>query len=123
MVGICPLRNPIRDYAWGSHSAIAELLGQPVPSPQPQAELWMGAHPGDPSRVRCGDRWVRLTELLRENPNGVLGAAVAARFDGRLPFLFKVLAADRPLSIQAHPDREQAREGFERENAAGIAVE
>jgi mannose-6-phosphate isomerase len=83
----------------------------------------MGAHPGDPSRVRCGDRWVCLTELLREDPNGVLGAAVAARFDGRLPFLFKVLAADRPLSIQAHPDREQARDGFERENAAGIAVD
>ena len=123
MVGICPLSNPIRDYAWGSHRAIAELLGQPVPSPQPQAELWMGAHPGDPSRARCGDRWVCLTELLREDPNGVLGAAVATRFDGRLPFLFKVLAADRPLSIQAHPDREQARDGFERENAAGIAVD
>jgi mannose-6-phosphate isomerase len=123
MVGICPLRNPIRDYAWGSHSAIAELLGQPVPSPQPQAELWMGAHPDDSSRARCGDRWVCLSELLREDPNGVLGAAIAARFDGRLPFLFKVLAADRPLSIQAHPDREQARNGFERENAAGIAVD
>jgi mannose-6-phosphate isomerase len=73
--------------------------------------------------VRCGDRWVDLNELLREDPNGVLGAAVAARFDDRLPFLFKVLAAERPLSIQAHPDRAQARDGFERENAAGIAVD
>jgi mannose-6-phosphate isomerase len=73
--------------------------------------------------VRCGDRWVDLGELLRKDPGAVLGAAVAARFDGRLPFLFKVLAADRPLSIQVHPNRDQARDGFERENAAGIAVD
>jgi mannose-6-phosphate isomerase len=123
MVGISLLSNPIREYAWGSHSAIADLLGQPVPSPRPQAELWMGAHPADSSRVRCGDRWVDLTELLREDPSGVLGASVADRFDDRLPFLFKVLAAERPLSIQAHPNREQAREGFERENAAGIDMD
>jgi len=123
MVGICPLRNPIREYAWGSRSAIAELLGQRVPAERPQAELWMGAHPSDSSQVRCGDRWVSLLELLREDPTGVLGDEVAGRFDGRLPFLFKVLAANQPLSLQAHPDREQARDGFARENAEGIAVD
>ena len=123
MVGICPLSNPIREYAWGSRSAIAELLGQPVPSPGPQAEIWMGAHPSDPSRARCGDGWVPLPELLRKDPTGVLGEAVAARFDGELPFLFKVLAVGQPLSIQAHPNREQARAGFDRESAQGIALD
>jgi mannose-6-phosphate isomerase len=123
MVGICPLRNPIREYEWGSRSAIAVLLGRPVPAPRPQAELWMGAHPSDSSQVRCGDRWISLGELLREDPTGMLGFDVAARFDGQFPFLFKVLAAEQPLSIQAHPDRDQARAGFERENAAGIAVD
>jgi len=122
VVGICPLDNPIREYAWGSRSAIAELLAQPTPSPRPQAEIWMGAHPTDPSRARCRDSWVPLPDLLREDPTGLLGERVAARFGGELPFLFKVLATAQPLSIQAHPNREQAREGFERENAAGIAL-
>ena len=122
MIGICPLGNPIREYAWGSRSAIAELLGQPTPSPRPQAEIWMGAHPKDPSRARCRGGWVLLPDLIRENPAGLLGEPAAARFGGELPFLFKVLAAAQPLSIQAHPDREQAREGFERETAAGIAL-
>jgi mannose-6-phosphate isomerase len=122
LIGICPLGNPIREYAWGSRSAIAELLGQQAPSPRPQAEIWMGAHPNDPSRARCCGEWIPLPDLLREDPAGFLGESAAARFDGELPFLFKVLAAAQPLSIQAHPDREQAREGFERENAAGIAL-
>jgi len=122
VVGICPLGNPIREYAWGSRSAIAELLAQPTPSPRPQAEIWMGAHPTDPSRARCSDSWVPLPDLLRADPTGLLGERAAARFDGEFPFLFKVLAAAQPLSIQAHPNREQAREGFERENAAGIAL-
>jgi mannose-6-phosphate isomerase len=123
VVGICPLSNPIREYAWGSRSAIAELLGQPTPSLRPQAEIWMGAHPSDPSRARCRGDWTPLPELLREHPSEILGESVAARFGGELPFLLKVVAAAQPLSVQAHPDREQALEGFERENAAGIALD
>lgn len=123
MVGICPLGNPIRDYPWGSHSVLAELLGQAVPSPRPQAELWIGAHPANPSRVLRGKRWVPLPELLSEDPEGVLGAAVASRFAGELPFLLKVIAAEKPLSMQAHPDARQAREGFARENEAGVPLD
>ena len=66
MGGIGRLRNPIRDYAWGSRHAIAELLGDPTPSPGPQAELWMGAHAADPSQVRRGDDWIPLDALIRE---------------------------------------------------------
>ena len=117
---LLPMRNPVQPYAWGSRTALAELLGQPVPSPAPQAELWMGAHPQAPSEVWTGERWEPLPEVIRRDPAALLGPRTAARFDGTLPFLFKVLAADRPLSIQAHPDAARARAGFEREEAAGI---
>ena len=115
------LKNVIQEYAWGSRTAISSLLGLQVPSANPQAELWMGAHPKAPSRVRCGSEWMSLADLIRKNPEDILGSWVAKKFNGKLPYLFKVLAAEKPLSIQAHPNPVQAREGFERENRLGIA--
>ncbi len=117
------LQNVIQEYAWGSKTAIPELLGQPTPVEKPQAELWIGAHPKAPSQVLCGGRWRSLLEVIQENPKEILGEKTAARFFNRLPFLFKVLAAARPLSIQAHPNLEQARQGFDRENELRIPVE
>jgi mannose-6-phosphate isomerase len=114
------LRNPIRDYAWGSRTALAELLGRPHPTDRPEAELWMGAHPAAPSQVADGAGWVPLPEWIRRDPAAVLGHEVARRFGGELPFLMKVLAVARALSVQAHPDAERARAGFEREERAGI---
>ncbi|MFY1619477.1 mannose-6-phosphate isomerase, class I [Micromonospora sp. WMMD736] len=107
-----PLYGPIRDYAWGSRSAIALLQGRPVPSPGPEAELWLGAHPAAPASVERAGARVSLCDLVRDEPGQWLGQRVADRFDSRLPFLLKVLAADSPLSLQAHPDAEQARAGF-----------
>ncbi|MGH3491615.1 MAG: mannose-6-phosphate isomerase, class I [Sciscionella sp.] len=117
------LINPVRSYAWGSRSAIAALLGQQVPAPHPEAELWMGAHPQAPSMLvdAAGER-VSLLDVVRADAAGELGADNAARWGDRLPFLLKVLAAEEPLSLQAHPSAEQAREGFAREEAAGIAL-
>ena len=116
------LRNAVRPYAWGSRTAIADLLGRPVPTPHPEAELWMGAHPGDPSRVTGQDgAEVSLLSLLESDPDHHLGASCTSRWGTRLPFLLKVLAADEPLSLQAHPSAQQAAEGFAREEAAGIA--
>lgn len=107
------LHNAVRPYAWGSRTAIAELLGKEVPAPHPEAELWMGAHPGDPSRVVGADGTERsLLDLLASDPDGQLGTRVAARWGSRLPFLLKVLAADEALSLQAHPSAAQAAEGF-----------
>ena len=120
---IAPLQNTVQNYAWGSRTAIAGLLGQSVPADTPQAELWMGAHPKAPSRVFCDGLWRPLPEVLQESPEEVLGKDVAHRFNGRLPFLFKVLAAAKPLSIQAHPNREQARQGFVREDKLGIPLD
>lgn len=116
------LDNPVRPYSWGSRTVIAELLGDEVPSPHPQAELWLGAHPGDPSWLlhRDGTR-TSLLDAVSADPDGQLGAARSETWAGRLPFLLKVLAADEPLSLQAHPSADQAADGFAREDAAGIA--
>jgi mannose-6-phosphate isomerase len=117
------LRNPIRDYAWGSRSVLAELLGDPSPTAGPQAELWMGAHPAAPSQVRDDSGWMSLIDWIGRDAAAVLGREAARAFRGHLPFLMKVLAVERPLSIQAHPDADQARAGYERENAAGISLD
>lgn len=108
------LDGPIRPYAWGSRAFLAQLQGRDVPSPTPEAELWLGAHPGAPALARG----TGLDELVAGDPRGTLGESALARFGARLPYLLKVLAADAPLSIQVHPDAEQARAGFAREAAS-----
>ena len=116
------LKNTVQEYAWGSLTAIPELLGTTNPQKVPQAELWMGAHPKAPSLVEYNDHWVSLLDLIEKYPHAVLGKKVSKKFDQTLPYLFKVLAASRPLSVQAHPSLTQAKEGFERENVAGIPL-
>ncbi len=123
MRSLLVLENPIQDYAWGSRTAIAELLGRPVPAPGPEAELWIGAHPKAPSRVVDPPGLGTLDRVIEDQPQAVLGADACARFGNELPFLFKVLAAAEPLSIQAHPSQEQARRGWARENAEGIPLD
>jgi mannose-6-phosphate isomerase len=110
------LQNTIRDYAWGSRTAIPELIGV-EPDGKPQAELWMGAHESAPSVLPSGET---LFELVSSDPSGVLGEETAEEFEGRFPFLAKILAAEQPLSIQAHPSRAQAIDGYARDEAAGI---
>jgi mannose-6-phosphate isomerase len=114
------LENTVQPYAWGSRTAIAELRGDPVPSPGPEAELWMGAHPGAPSHLVRGGVRLSLAEAIARDPVGALGPRALAEHGPQLPFLLKVLAAEQPLSLQAHPDARQARAGFDREEAAGI---
>ena len=114
------LEGRIQNYAWGSRTALAELLGKAVPALHPEAELWLGAHPSAPSLVFRDGGWRSLLDLIADHPDRELGAAVVARFGPRLPFLLKVLAAETPLSLQAHPDMAQARAGFAAEEAAEI---
>jgi mannose-6-phosphate isomerase len=118
-----PLQGRIQNYAWGSRTAIAELLAQPAPAARPEAELWMGAHPSAPSLVFRDGQWRSLLDVIAHEPERELGAAVLARFGARLPFLLKVLAAETPLSLQAHPDMGQARAGFEAEEAARVPLD
>ncbi|GDW11061.1 mannose-6-phosphate isomerase [Escherichia coli] len=117
------LINSVQNYAWGSKTALTELYGMENPSSQPMAELWMGAHPKSSSRVQnaAGDI-VSLRDVIESDKSTLLGEAVAKRF-GELPFLFKVLCAAQPLSIQVHPNKHNSEIGFAKENAAGIPMD
>ncbi|MFT3900581.1 MAG: mannose-6-phosphate isomerase, class I [Gordonia sp. (in: high G+C Gram-positive bacteria)] len=119
------LEGVVRPYAWGSRTAIAKIRGLPVPSAHPEAELWFGAHPGGPAEC-LDDKGKPDRTLLAEieaDPVATLGQPVIDEFGVRLPYLLKVLAAEEPLSLQAHPTAQQAAEGFARENAAGIPID
>jgi mannose-6-phosphate isomerase len=122
MQTIAVLKNTVQNYAWGSLTAIANLLGVSNPTNIPQAELWMGAHPKAPSEVQHNGQWMSLIDLIAKCPEDILGKTVARKFNNTLPYLFKVLAAARPLSIQAHPNSAQAKEGFRRENSLEIPL-
>ncbi|MGD9424699.1 mannose-6-phosphate isomerase [Pantoea sp. NSTU24] len=115
------MNNSLQNYAWGSQTAFTRLYGIANPQGLPMAELWMGAHPKSPSTVSDRGQPRSLREVIAANPVAMLGEAVAQRF-GELPFLFKVLSADQPLSVQVHPSKPAAEAGFARENAAGIPL-
>lgn len=114
-----------RDYAWGSETAIPDLLSMPA-SGAPFAELWFGAHPGGPSKIGStpdanapdGD----LLSLVTTDPLRCLGEDVVSRFGTRLPYLLKLIAPARALSLQVHPSLQEARSQFAREEAAGVAL-
>jgi mannose-6-phosphate isomerase len=117
------LANTVRPYAWGSTTAIPELLGV-APTGEPQAEMWMGAHPGAPSHVSRGGENARpLSEVIAEAPERELGAEAVAKFGPRLPFLLKLLAAGAPLSLQVHPDLAQAKAGYTAEEEVGVPLD
>ncbi|MFF0628577.1 mannose-6-phosphate isomerase, class I [Streptomyces sp. NPDC004296] len=116
------LTNTARPYAWGSATAIPKLLGV-EPTGEPQAELWMGAHPGAPSHIDRGDGLVALHHLIEADPEGELGPEAVRAFGPRLPFLLKILAAEAPLSLQVHPDLPQARAGFADEEERAVPID
>ncbi|MFD7296996.1 mannose-6-phosphate isomerase, class I [Streptomyces sp. NPDC059897] len=112
------LTNTVRPYAWGSTTAIPQLIGV-APTGEPQAEMWMGAHAGAPSRTERGP----LNEVIDAHPADELGTAAVEKFGPRLPFLLKLLAAGAPLSLQVHPDLQQAKEGYEDEEKRGVPID
>lgn len=112
------LEGKVQDYAWGSTDFIPELLGT-EPTGKPQAELWLGGHASAPSMVDGQP----LNELIEADPDGTVGAASVAQFGPQLPYLLKVLSAAKPLSLQAHPTREQAEAGFAADEEAGLAAD
>ena len=117
------LINSVQNYAWGSKTALTELYGLANPQQLPMAELWMGAHPKSSSKIEdASGQIVSLRDVIDENQSALLGDAVAQRF-GELPFLFKVLCAAQPLSIQVHPNKRNSEIGFAKENAAGIPMD
>ena len=117
------LINSVQNYAWGSKTALTELYGMANPEGLPMAELWMGAHPKSSSKITDSHGVVQsLRDVIDADKTTLLGANVATRF-GELPYLFKVLCAAQPLSIQVHPSKKAAEVGFAKENAAGIPLD
>jgi mannose-6-phosphate isomerase len=117
------MHNGVQNYAWGSKDALTKLYGITDPQGRPMAELWMGAHPKSSSQVvNAEGLTLSLRDQISADLDGQLGKKVAKRF-GELPFLFKVLCADQPLSIQVHPSKGAAEIGFAKENAAGIPLD
>jgi mannose-6-phosphate isomerase class I len=119
---LMPLRGSVQHYEWGGYGFIPVLLGLRNEEKKPFAELWLGTHPKSPASVEISGELVSLEDVVRQVPEEILGPAVSARFQGRLPYLLKVLDARKMLSIQAHPNKRQAEEGFARESAAGISL-
>ena len=117
------LINSVQNYAWGSKTALTDLYGIANPNNLPMAELWMGAHPKSSSKIEdAGGQARSLRDVIDADKAALLGDKVAQRF-GELPFLFKVLCADQPLSIQVHPNKQASAIGFAKENAAGIPLD
>lgn len=113
------LTNQVQHYKWGKRDWLPFFLQQKNEKGEPWAELWMGAHPKSPSLTENGQK---LNDLIQERGGEILGPEVMERY-GRLPFLFKILAVEEPLSIQVHPSLSQAEEGFRRENDEGIPLD
>lgn len=121
MKHVYPIEGVIQPYAWGGHHFLASLTQRPTPTRQPEAELWMGAHPKGPARVHLPNgKTEQLDDLLARRAPDILGKNTARDFQGNLPFLFKVLDVQKMLSIQCHPNKKQAEQGFAGEEQAGI---
>ena len=116
-----PMTNVIQNYAWGSPSSFSQLFGIDNQSGEPQAEIWMGAHPNGCSMVNDNGQQTTLSSLISKNLNLFLSEKVASRF-GELPYLFKVLAAEKALSVQVHPNKQQAESGYALEEQQGIPM-
>ncbi|KYN83966.1 mannose-6-phosphate isomerase [Vibrio cidicii] len=113
--------NKIQNYDWGSRTAIQDLFGFANQAQQPQAEVWMGTHPNGCSMVKQGSTHVSLSELIKQDPSAFLSQSTAKTF-GDLPFLFKILAADKALSIQVHPNKQDAELGYAKEQELGVPL-
>lgn len=115
------LNNIIQNYAWGNHDALNTLFGIANPDNQPQAEIWMGAHPNGCSKIISEGKEILLSDFISSDMKRILGERTAQAF-GELPYLFKVLSADKALSVQVHPNKKQAELGFAKEESIGIPL-
>lgn len=123
MQSIIPLKGVVQHYDWGGSDFIAQLLSQSNPTKRPHAELWMGTHKNGTATALLAQQEISLKKLIEASPETILGKEVASYFDGQLPFLFKILDVKKMLSIQAHPTKSNALEGFRLENEKGVPLD
>ena len=123
MRNIVYLQNQVQNYVWGDTHTLHDLYEVSNPDNLPQAELWLGAHPKNSSKVQKGRKLLTLTDLIAKDPVSALGESNALKYNDKLPFLFKVLAVEKPLSIQVHPNEEQAFVSFARENLLEVPLD
>ena len=116
------LYNKVQNYAWGGVFFIPNLLGVKNTTNEPFAELWMGTHHRGESEIQVGEQRLPLSQFIAKNPIGTIGQATATKFNNELPYLFKVLAVRKMLSIQSHPTKKAAEIGFAYENEIGIPL-
>ncbi len=115
------LQGKVQHYAWGGHKFIPELLGFENAEQKPCAEYWMGAHPSASGMLETEDGLQSWYDLIQQEPVEHLDEQVYQQF-GELPYLLKVLDVREMLSIQVHPTRDEAKKGFEREEANGVPI-
>lgn len=108
---IVRIHGVIKDYDWGSRDFLPSLFGYSA-NGKPQAEAWFGTHPLGEATLDDGSK---LSDLITADPDAMLGKERVAVFGPHLPLLLKVLAIQKPLSIQCHPDKEQAKQGWAKE--------
>ncbi len=120
--GIYRMLNRAQHYAWGDGISIPSLLSSPNTDKKSYAEYWMGAHPKLSSKIEYDGSIRSLYDMIEEHSDQFLGDTVQLHFKPPLPYLLKLLAPGAALSIQVHPNLEQAQKGFERENGANIAI-
>ncbi|MCF7920686.1 MAG: mannose-6-phosphate isomerase, class I [Candidatus Cloacimonetes bacterium] len=116
------MENPVQKYNWGTKDYIPQLTGLDNSVSEPFAELWMGAHGSSSSFLQTSSGKISLMDYISANPEQVLGKAIADKFQ-ELPFLFKILSAAQPLSIQVHPSRAQAKAGFNFEETQRLPLD
>ncbi|MGZ5245440.1 MAG: mannose-6-phosphate isomerase, class I, partial [Bacteroidia bacterium] len=119
MDGIYKLKGVVQHYSWGGTEFIPELIGVNNTDSKPFAEYWLGAHANASSVLE--EENILLHELICHRPVEILGESVAKKF-GSLPYLFKILDVKQMLSIQVHPSKKSAEEGFVKENEKGISL-
>lgn len=115
------LQGTVQHYSWGGASFLPKLLSIENPNHKPFAEYWLGIHAGGPASIEVNQQAVLLSDAIATDPKAALSEPVFNHFGG-LPYLFKILDVKDMLSIQVHPTKEYAKVAFEKEEAAGIAL-
>jgi mannose-6-phosphate isomerase len=113
------LNGIVQHYTWGGYEYIPALLDVDNDQKKPYAEYWLGAHPHHPARIE--ESTILLNQFIEIDPVQLMGEKVVQKFRS-LPFLFKILDVRQMLSIQVHPDIASAKEGFKKENSAGVPL-